>query len=71
MSSGPTSSGASERDQEMLRIFGMTHADMAVSVNDLFPRQDPIGDYKILYQCVEIAHPFHLLNLSAPAGLPS
>jgi hypothetical protein len=36
----------------------MTHADMPVSVNDLLPRQDPIGDYKVLDQRVEITHPF-------------
>ncbi len=44
-------------DQEPVRMVGMADADMAISIDDLLPGEDPVGDDKVLDQRIEIAHP--------------
>ena len=48
------------RDQKAVRVVGMTDADMAVGVDDIFARQNAIGDDEILDQSLEAAHRRHV-----------
>jgi hypothetical protein len=40
----------------MLRIVGMTHADMAIGIDHVFVGEDAIGNDEVAENIVELAH---------------